>query len=808
MDQKEIEQVLQGLPKNDVLPFAARAALRLLPLLVTKNREGQVGLWCWGPEVRAQNMLALFRACNIGYLPGVDDLYIEAVTRSDVARNFARASDAVRKGAYSIPTYTDSDDNIARVVCYAACDVGDAFADSSRAAARAASRLLRIIPTAEAEFASDLNVISNEKEGNIIEKKLWIRTLPDNLQPFKSTILNLNAGFEFWLDWYEARLKGEPLDLVWQRQSRQIPPAIEEQGVAAINAYLQSLQKRIATAPLNRVRAIFIGYGDAGKTSLVRVLHGEPVAEKEPMTPGIDIREWDVPGTDIKAHFWDFGGQVMAHATHQLFLRDSCLYVLVLSARSEINATEQAEYWLEHVKSFGKGAPVLIVGNKADQIGLNLNMAALTQKYPHIVDFFPLSCTQATGTHAPQFAVFRQAFEQQLQKVGTHQMLFSEPQFAVLQALRELTAKTSFIKHEEFNALCDQHKVQTGGIQNRPWLLDVLDKLGVIVHFPQLKFLDEYVLNPRWLTYGVYTLMYSQRARLSHDDVIAILGREQVEDEIGQALAYPPKRCQLVMDAMREFKLCYSLPNEPNTLIIPALLPPGAPPYQFDESKALAFAFEFTSFLPRHVLPELIVNRHPEIVQQIVWQHGVLLQHKRLEAQALLQVDYHLRKLAIWVNGADARDYLLLLREEIHIILNRLDIDYKETLALPEAARMDGNNGRAGGKVERAPYLQILAHDRRNATEYISESGTRYDVRKVLLGYVSEKNLENERKQYVIINNSRLGNFTMADSIEGSFNHQQADVDNSVTVQKPVAEPGFWAELARVFKKYWPFNKK
>ena len=41
----------------------------------------------------------------------------------------------------------------------------------------------------------------------------------------------------------------------------------------------------------------------------------------------------------------------MVHATHQLFLRESCLYVLVISARSEINATEQAEYWLEHVKS-------------------------------------------------------------------------------------------------------------------------------------------------------------------------------------------------------------------------------------------------------------------------------------------------------------------------------------------------------------------------------------------------------------------------------------------------------------------------
>ena len=67
------------------------------------------------------------------------------------------------------------------------------------------------------------------------------------------------------------------------------------------------------------------------------------------MTAGIDIRDWPVPQTAIKAHFWDFGGQVMAHATHQFILRSDCLYVVVLNARSEINSNEQAEYWLEHV---------------------------------------------------------------------------------------------------------------------------------------------------------------------------------------------------------------------------------------------------------------------------------------------------------------------------------------------------------------------------------------------------------------------------------------------------------------------------
>ncbi len=119
------------------------------------------------------------------------------------------------------------------------------------------------------------------------------------------------------------------IDLAFLEQLRSIPHAIQAQGVAQVNAYLANLH--LAIKPLNRVRAIFIGYGDAGKTSVIRVLHDEEVsAGEQAMTPGIEIREWPVPDTDITAHFWDFGGQVMVHAAHQLFLRDSCLYVLVI----------------------------------------------------------------------------------------------------------------------------------------------------------------------------------------------------------------------------------------------------------------------------------------------------------------------------------------------------------------------------------------------------------------------------------------------------------------------------------------------
>jgi len=170
----------------------------------------------------------------------------------------------------------------------------------------------------------------------------------------------LDAGFPVWIDWYQDRLDGKSFDWGIERQWALLSKEQLSQSPAEINAYLKGLRDGALTKELKRVRAIFIGHGEAGKTSLIRALHGEDVIQgKEPMTQGIAIKDaaideaagvftsvTDYKDDDLTVHFWDFGGQVMAHATHQFFLRSKCLYVIVLAGRAERNPNEEAEYWL------------------------------------------------------------------------------------------------------------------------------------------------------------------------------------------------------------------------------------------------------------------------------------------------------------------------------------------------------------------------------------------------------------------------------------------------------------------------------
>ena len=95
-------------------------------------------------------------------------------------------------------------------------------------------------------------------------------------------------------------------------------------------------------------------------------------------TEGIRITNWSLPvGKDtFRLNVWDFGGQEIMHATHQFFMTERSLYLLVLNGR-EGGEDLDAEYWLKHVQSFGGKSPVIVVLNKIAQQPFDLNYKSL-----------------------------------------------------------------------------------------------------------------------------------------------------------------------------------------------------------------------------------------------------------------------------------------------------------------------------------------------------------------------------------------------------------------------------------------------
>ncbi|MGO8952936.1 MAG: COR domain-containing protein [Rhodomicrobium sp.] len=572
---------------------------------------------------------------------------------------------------------------------------------------------------------------------------LWTQLQLD-LQEFRS-------GFDVWVDWYQDRLEGKPFHWEVEREQALLTQERLSQSAAEINAYLKRLRDGVLTKQLKRVRAIFIGHGEVGKTSLINVLHGGEAEPPDRTTKGVAIKDaiheeagvftrvTDSKEDDLTVHFWDFGGQVMAHATHQFFLRSKCLYVIVLAGRAERNPNEEAEYWLEHVRAFGDSAPVLLVGNKADVAPVNLDLRTLTEKYPNIVGFYSISCAQAKGAFKTKFQLFREEFQARLNALGEQAERFSPAQFKVLKTIEEQAAQEDFLPEKGFDEICKANGIPLEGPGGRDGLLDLFDKLGIVMHFEQLPFLTDYVLNPRWLTYGVYTIIYSAEAeaakgRLGEAALVAILKKVNASIPNGHAFRYQADKCRLIADAMIAFRVAYRLGS--GELVIPALLAPEQPEHDFRADGALAFRFDFGGFLPTHIVPALIVEYFRDIARlkgsEIVWKNGVLLRPHRHDAEALIRADYHTRNIDLLVKGSDAPAYLGMLRDSILTTLETMpQLPFEEKVELrPEMLIQAVGRTRREGPVW--IEYEIIQAAQRSGDATIMGPGGRYDMRAIL----------------------------------------------------------------------------
>jgi GTPase SAR1 family protein len=562
----------------------------------------------------------------------------------------------------------------------------------------------------------------------------------------------VHPSFGIWCDWYQRRLDGVGFDIETERLVALLPKEILAQGYAEANFRTQQVLHRIAREPLNRVRAIFLGHGDAGKTSLVRVLNKEDVQPGEqPMTRGVDISERIThdhdPNVDVKettsqraninVHYWDFGGQVMVHHTHQFFLRSNCLYVIVIDGRRNERANDDARYWLEHVRAYGGDAPVMLVGNKIDLAPVQIDLLSLQQLFPNIVDYYPLCCTQAKRKYAPEFERFERDFLFLLDgPVLTRQVMLTESEFAILEQVRTWSSSKPFLEAKAFSDLCRKLGLE----KEQSKLIDLFDKLGIIIHFPDIPILDDILLNPEWLTRAVYEIMYSPRlaatkGQITRGDAFQILQSATLKDHQGRLLQYSHRQCDFVLEAMRRFHLLFSLSGENHRLVVPALLDSSQPQHGFDRTSSFAFRIRFEGFMPAHILPTLIVDRSQEIYSNQVWRFGGRFKSLSFRAEALVQADDHTRTITIWVSGPDGNEYLGVLRDRVYQSLGKMQhLKFAEEILLkPSMATSENILQEETWENYNQIRLAIKRANRvRDSEPFIATNSQEYDLRQIV----------------------------------------------------------------------------
>ncbi len=521
------------------------------------------------------------------------------------------------------------------------------------------------------------------------------------------------------------------------------PPEIIKQGNAAIIEYFKAGQQQ---KPLNEVRVLLVGDGGAGKTSLVKRLSEKEFDPHESQTKGININEWEVVDVThcdvetgqemIKTHLWDFGGQEIMHATHQFFLSKRSLYILVLDGRKD----EKTEYWLKYIESFGGDSPILIVLNKIDQNpAFRLNESFLQEKYPSIQDFHRLSCETGEGVDE-----FRTVFQHALCEVEIRQANWPHTWFYVKTKLENL--EEPHIDYKHYTQICQNANVDTPKAQET--LLNFLCDLGIMFYFQEHILDNTHVLEPKWVTKAVYKIINSRQVA----DTQGILYLNELEDILQPTESddydYQRPHHVYIVGQMKKFELCYEL--NPQSVLIPDLLPVQRPDFDFDTEQALKFRIDYR-FLPRSVMPRFIVNMHQDIQDDLCWRTGVILKDNEFKAAALVIADNEDRHISIAVTGEQRRDYFAIIRKTLNTIHNSFEIEklgIDERVCLPDDPKLDVS-------LQHLHKLESMGE-----SNYIPEGANKpYSVR-ALLGTVDTKfeqmiqQLQGEKKEDFSFNTS------------------------------------------------------
>ena len=449
------------------------------------------------------------------------------------------------------------------------------------------------------------------------------------------------------------------------------------------------------TRRLNEAKILLVGQGGVGKTSLVKRIVSNTYDLQEPRTEGIQISQWTLPTTPeqsdgvelVHLNIWDFGGQEIMHATHQFFLTERSLYLLVLDARQGENESD-IHYWLKIIQSYGGDSPVLIITNKYEPPNyLDLNERRLALDYAsNLQGFFKISCRDGTGIDD-----LRSAISEQILKLSHVSDELPISYFQVKAQLETIAKAKDFIDYSDYQQLCIHHGVVDK--QDQEILIRFLHDLGNVLNFDDpndpYELHDTNILNPEWVTTGVYKILNS--------NVLMQLGgrlsTNQLNTILNDPARYPPDRYKFLIEMMRKFELCFDFPDSHGQhFLIPELLLKNEPDLDWHMEEALNFEYHY-NVLPSGIMPRFIVHMsHNLTVQPTYWRSGVVLDIDG--NRSLIRGDTQAGRVYIAVIGPieGRRSALSVIRntfKAIHHTIPKLEVQEKVPLPQDSGIKVD-----------------------------------------------------------------------------------------------------------------------
>jgi internalin A len=448
--------------------------------------------------------------------------------------------------------------------------------------------------------------------------------------------------------------------------------------------YFLNLEK--ASKPLNEAKLMILGEGNAGKSNLRNYLLGLNFDDNKSATVGIAIDRWKLHknDTDYRINIWDFGGQWLQQQVHKFFITNESLYVILLKARTE----DSPNQWLEWIKVYAPNSKAIVVVNRIDELNgqaFSLTENSITKEYPFVVGFHYVSLREANLNNNIEAKLVVDKLRMQIEEELTNL-----PNIHAKTPLNYFNLKTEiednifvdrpFISIEYFEELVKQKDI----VGDTKSLLNVYDRIGTLRYF---KNTSRFILNPEWLSAGVYKLITNNRTEqlkgvVKVEDFPIIL--QKLEDD---KFEYSEADYGYLREMMDVFNLAYIDPTT-KTCFIPKQFEKDIPTVLVKEDlfpeDYIYYYFQYEGYFPDSLISQFIAKKYDKLYKNYYWQQGIVLQDidddSNGKTRAYVRADANRKRIEIKVKGENKRYFFKEIKKCLKDLQKDIAFDYKEMI--------------------------------------------------------------------------------------------------------------------------------
>lgn len=452
------------------------------------------------------------------------------------------------------------------------------------------------------------------------------------------------------------------LDLRGNSTLISLPQTVIKQGTESIQNYLKALDEKtyVWTSKM-----VIVGEGGVGKTCLLDALQNKSFAPGRETTHGIDIRKLSLPHPKLKGitmdlNVWDFGGQVIYHATHQFYLTNHSLFILVWNTRPGYEVCKIYK-WLETIQALAPDSPILIVATHSNDRGADLPKGDIERKYPEKVYFYEVDNINKIGI--PEFKKAIQDIAPHLKYMGVER-----PKCWVDAALAIKRLRRKCIPKKEMCKIFTRNGV---GSESHETLAIYLHELGDILYYPDDEELKETIIvKPAWVSKHIARILDSQEVSDQSGFLPKALMQELWHD-------LEPHLQDKFITLMERFDLSYKTEDkEEISLIVEKLKYEEHTAYKgewssFKSEREIVFKYELET-IPAGI-PTWFIARTHRFSKYIHWRYGVLLEDKDSKHLGLVIARPDDKEVWLKVKGIMPYYFFALLRDTLELTFNRFE---------------------------------------------------------------------------------------------------------------------------------------